>query len=600
MALRAVPRQGIPRQRTPKATSARLQPNLGDYVRVRRDFSWDAARTWLTGLPDGRGLNIAYEAVDRHASGQRARQAALRSRDQHGQVTELTYEELRTSTNRFANLLTSLGVEAGQRIFSLLGRVPEAYLTAFGTLKAGGVYGALPVDLHSDEIRTRLALTDARVLVTTPELYKRLVAQVRDHLPELAHVLVVGDAEGDDTIDLHAALAGMDESFVIPPTGEGDPALVCFTGGTTGPAKATLQPHEAAVAQHATAAYALDLHAGDVVWCSADCIESATMSYGIVAPLTHGGTVVADSVPFDVRRTYELLQQARVSVWYTSPAVLRGLRHEGTDLAQTYDLSTLRFIASVGEPLDPDLVLWGQEALGRPVHDTWCQTETGTITISNFASMDIRPGSMGRPMPGVKVTLLARGGDGHPALVDGDVRELNDPYEVGEIAIRPGCPALFRGYLGEDEPTGIDDCMTAGWYLTGDLARRDNDGYFWYAGRAADAIVTGDDGKPPVGAYDIERVLLDHPAVVEAAVVGAADPASGAAMTAYITLRPDQSADDELCREVQEFAAARLGALAPAEVVVEPSLPRTRSGSLLRRDLRGRTSDMSSKDLRHW
>jgi acetyl-CoA synthetase len=588
MALRAVPRQGIPRQRAPKATSARLQPNLGDYVRVRRDFSWDAARTWLTGLPDGRGLNIAYEAVDRHATGQRARQAALRSRDTHGQVTELSYEELRTSTNRFAHLLGGLGVEAGQRIFSLLGRVPEAYLTAFGALKVGGVYGSLPVDLDSDAIRSRLALTAARVLVTTPELYKRLVAQVRDDLPELAHVLVVGEAEGADTIDLHAALAEMDESFVIPPTDDSDPALVCFTGGTTGPPKATLQPHEAVVAHHATAAYALDLHAGDVVWCAADCVETASMSYGIVAALTHGGTAVADSVPFDVRRTYELLQQARVSVWYTSPGSLRAMRHEGTDLARTYDLSTLRFIASVGEPLDPELVLWGQEAFGRPVHDTWCQTETGTITISNFASMDIRPGSMGRPMPGVKVALLGRDRDGRPEMVDGEVREINDPNEVGEIAIRPGCPALFRGYLGEDDPAGIDSHMTAGWYLTGDLARRDNDGYFWYAGRVADAIAADGDGKPPVGAYDIERVLLDHPAVAEAAAVATPDPAGGETVMAYVTLRPDRSPDEDLRREVRDFSTARLGRLAPADVVFEPSLPRTRGGSVLHRDLRRR------------
>ncbi|MEQ4206690.1 AMP-binding protein [Actinopolymorpha sp. B9G3] len=591
MALRAVPRQGIPRPRAPKAASARLQPNLGDYVRVRRDFSWDAARTWLTGLPEGRGLNIAYEAVDRHATGQRARQAALRCRDAHGQLTELTYEELRTSTNRFASLLETLGVEAGHRVFSLLGKVPETYLTALGALKVGGVYGSLPVDSDSDAIRARMELAGVRVLVTTAELYKRRIAPMRDSLPDLTHVLVVGESEGVETIDLHAALADMDESFVIPPTDESDPALVCFTGGTTGPPKATLFPHEAVVAQHATAAYALDLHAGDVVWCAADCVEAASVSYGIVAPLTHGATAVADATAFDVRGTYELLQQARVSVWYTTPGALRAMRHEGSDLARSYDLSALRFIASVGEPLDPELVLWGQDAFGRPVHDTWCQTETGTITISNFASMDIRPGSMGRPMPGVKVALLGRGSDGRPELVDGELREINDPYEVGEIAVRPGCPSLFRGYLGDGEPEGIDSCLTAGWHLTGDLARRDNDGYFWYAGRVADAIATGGDGGPPIGAYDIERILLEHPAVAEAAVVAKPDPAGGEAVKAYLTLHPDRSPDDDMRSEVLEFAAKRLSTLAPAEVEFVPRLPRNRNGSLLRQDLRTPVAD---------
>jgi acetyl-CoA synthetase len=589
MALRAVPRQGIPQQRAPKAGSARLQPNLGDYVRVRRDFSWDAARTWLTGLPESRGLNIAYEAVDRHATGQRARQSALRCRDAHGHLTELTYEDLRTSTNRFAGLLQSLGVETGNRVFSLLGKVPETYLTAFGALKVGGVYGSLPVDLDSEAILARLERADVQVLVTTAELYKRRVAPVRDRLPGLTHVLVVGETEGVDTIDLHGALADMDESFVIPPTDEADPALVCFTGGTTGSPKATVYPHEAVVAQHATAAYALDLHAGDVVWCAADCVEVASVAYGIVAPLTHGATAVNDAAPFDVRGTYELLQQARVSVWYTTPATLRAMREAG-DIAQSYDLSTLRFIASVGEPLDPELVLWGQDAFGRPVHDTWCQTETGAITISNFASMDIRPGSMGRPMPGVKVALLGRGRDGRPELVDGELREIDDPDEVGEIAVRPGCPSLYRGYLGDGgEPEGLDSCLTAGWHLTGDLARRDNDGYFWFAGRVADALAVGD-AKPPIGAYELERVLVEHPAVAEAAVVAMPHSSNDRSVKAYLTLGPDHSPDDDLRRDVLEFGRRRLGTLAPTEVEFVPALPRTRTGSLLRQDLSTQTA----------
>ena len=239
--------------------------------------------------------------------------------------------------------------------------------------------------------------------------------------------------------------------------------------------------HEAVVAHHVTALYALDLHPDDVFWCAADPGWAGT-SYGIIAPLAHGLTVVTDAAEFDVQRAYRVLQDQKVTVWYTAPTALRLSMGLGADPAHRYDLSSLRFVASVGEPVPPEVVRWSQGALRRPVHDHWGQTETGAIMIGNYAGLDIRPGSMGLPMPGVQVGVLERGDDGRARVTAGRVTAVDSPGVVGELALRAGWPSMFRGYL--HDPERYARCFADGWYLSGDLARRDADGYFWFAGRA--------------------------------------------------------------------------------------------------------------------
>jgi acetyl-CoA synthetase len=485
-------------------------------VRVRRDFSWEGARNWLAGLPGGRGLNIAYEAVDRHAEGPRAGQVAVRCDGVDGRTAALTYAELRGSTNRFAHVLRTVGVGAGDRVLTLTGAVPELYVTAFGAWKNGSVFGALPVDLSAEAVLDCLRRTDAAVLVTTVELYKEVVAPIRDRLRGLGQVLVVGDGTAPaGTTNLQEAMSHEREEFEVALTGPDDLALLQLTRGTTGPPRITTHTHDAVVAFHATALYCLDLHGGDVAWCTTDPAGVAGVAYGVVAPLTHGTTLVVGD-PADVdqaegvdhadgdghgagdqgaeaRRCYQRLQDQRITVWLTTPHLLRRLRRHGADLARAYDLSALRYVASVGDPLDADLVMWTQQAFGRPAHDSWWQAEAGAIMISNFASMDIRPGSMGRPVPGVKAALLARGADGTVQLQDGEVREVADPDEIGELALQPGWPSMFRGYLG-GEPDH-ERRFVAGWYLTGDLARRDNDGFLWYVGRASTSGAPSGDGR---------------------------------------------------------------------------------------------------------
>ncbi|WP_433226813.1 acetate--CoA ligase [Actinomadura formosensis] len=577
-----------------KAGLSGSPPNLDDYDAVCARFSWKDARAAMDGLPDGRGLNIAHEAVDRHAAGPLRDRVALRCLDRSGAVTELSYARLRDETGRFANVLRVLGVHKGDRVFSLLGRVPELYVTALGTLKNTSVFSPLFPAFGPEPIRERLRLGDARVLVTDPELYARKIAQIRDELPGLKHVLIVGgDETPPGTVSFREIMDGAAPGFEIPPTDPEDMALLHFTSGTTGRPKGAVHVHEAVVAHHVTAAYALDLRTGDVFWCTADPGWVTGTSYGIIAPLTHGATLLVDAAEFDVRRWYRTLEEQRVTVWYTAPTALRMLMRYGTEPARGHDLSALRFVASVGEPLNPEAVVWGEEAFGLPVHDNWWQTETGAIMISNYASMEIRPGSMGRPVPGVEVALLDRGADGR-ALVSpgGQVTVARGPDAEGELALRPGWPSMFRGYLHDD--ARYAKAFAGGWYLTGDIARRDAGGYYWFVARADDVIKSA---GHLIGPFEVESVLMEHEAVAEAGVIGRPDPVAGEIVKAFVTLRPGYRAGEELRRELIAFGRRRLASLAPKEIAFDQNLPHTRSGKVMRRLLKARELGLPEGDV---
>jgi acetyl-CoA synthetase len=580
-----------------KPDAVRRRARMPDYARARRTFTWADAQAQMAGLPGGRGLNIAHEAVDRHTAS-RGDAVALRVLGRDGAVDEVTYAELRRRTDRFANGLRALGVARGERVFTLLPRTLDLYVVALGTLKAGCVLSPLFSAFGPEPVVQRLRLGEGRVLVTTPRLYERRVRPLRADLPDLRHVLLSGDpAEGpDDGEEGCTALAHLldaaDEGFVIPPTDPEDPALLHFTSGTTGRPKGAVHVHEAVVAHHATATAALDLGPDDVFWCTADPGWVTGTSYGIVAPLTHGATLLVDEREFDAERWYDVLAEQRVTVWYTAPTALRMLARHGAEAAARRDLSALRHVASVGEPLNAEVVRWSAEVLGTPVHDNWWQTETGAIMISNFAGEDIRPGSMGRPLPGIEATVLERGPDGRALRTADGVREVTEPGVDGELALRVGWPSLFRGYLHEEERYRAS--FADGWYLTGDVVRRDADGWYWFAGRADDVIKTA---GHLVGPFEVESVLMAHPAVAEAAVIGKPDPVAGELVKAFVTLRPGWTSGEDLHDELIAFARGRLGSVAPKELVVDPHLPHTRSGKILRRLLKARELGLPEGDL---
>jgi len=563
----------------------RVPPNLTDYDQARAAFSWEAARRGLDGLPGGAGLNIAHEAVDRHASGPRATRVALRVLPRDGGARDFTYADLRRLTNRFANVLQRLGVGRGEVVASVAGRVPELYIAALGTLKAGAVFSPLFSAFGPEPIQQRLALAKARVLVTTPGLYARKVSAIRDRLPALEHVLLIGAGEADGARPLGALLDAASDQFVIPPTQPEDLALLHFTSGTTGTPKGAMHVHDAVVAHYATAFSALDLHPDDIFWCTADPGWVTGTSYGIIAPLTHGVTMIVDEAEFEAERWYRILRDERVSVWYTAPTAIRMLMKAGAELARGFELPLLRFLGSVGEPLNPEAVTWGAEALGHPFHDNWWQTETGGIMVANFASMDIRPGSMGRPLPGIEAAIVQRRGDAIDVVTDPDVD--------GELALRPGWPSMFRGYLNED--ARYRRCFAGGYYLTGDLARRDTDGYYWFVGRADDVIKSS---GHLVGPFEVESVLMEHPAVAEAGVIGKPDPMAFEIVKAFVALKPGFEGTEDVRRDLLAFARTRLGAVvAPKEIAFTESLPKTRSGKIMRRLLKARELGLPEGDL---
>ena len=566
----------------------RVAPNLLDHEFERRRFSWARMRAEIAGAP-GSGLNMAVAAVDRHLATPVRDRAAFRFLGRDDRTRAMSYAELARATNRFANVLRGLGVGKGDRMFILAGRVPELYACALGALKNGTVVSPLFSAFGPEPIRTRLGLGEGKVLVTTESLFRRKVAGIAGSLPHLEHVLLIGDdgraTDVAGTRDLAGLMARAADECVAEPTAEDDPALLHFTSGTTGTPKGALHVHGAAVTHYATGRYALDLHSDDVFWCTADPGWVTGTSYGIIAPLLHGVTSLIDEAEFDADRWYRLLQEQRVTVWYTAPTAIRMLIKSGADIANRYRRPDLRFVASVGEPLNAEAVWWGLETLGLPIHDNWWQTETGGIMIANTPAMDIKPGSMGKPLPGIDAFVVRR-------REDGGVELIETPDTEGELALRAGWPSMFRGYLNQEER--YRKCFADGYYLTGDLARRDEDGYFWFVGRADDVIKSA---GHLIGPFEVESALMEHPAVAEAGVIGKPDAVVGEVVKAFVSLRAGYAESEDLRMDLLGHARKRLGAaVAPKEIAFLPTLPRTRSGKIMRRLLKARELGLPEGD----
>jgi len=565
-------------------------PTLIDYERTYAEFSWEATARELSGLPGGRGLNIAHECVDRHARGKLADYLALRWLGKQGEVRDFTYAELSRLTNRFANLLRGLGVSKGDRVYVLAGRVPELYITALGTLKNGSVFCPLFSAFGPEPIQQRMSIGEGKVLVTTETLYeRRKIKDLRASLPELKHILVIGSddrAAPADTHNFHGLMATAAEQFEIAATQPEDMALIHFTSGTTGRPKGAVHVHQAVIAHYITGKYALDFHPGDVFWCTADPGWVTGTSYGIIAPLTHGITSVIDEADFDAERWYRIIEEQKVTIWYTAPTAVRMMMKAGIEVIHKYDLSSLRFIASVGEPLNPEAVLWGEEAFGLPIHDNWWQTETGGIMIANYLAVPIRPGSMGKPLPGIEAAIVQ-------PQKNGTVEVVSEPDVQGELALRPGWPSMFRAYLHEEER--YRKCFAGGWYLTGDLARKDREGYYWFVGRADDVIKSA---GHLIGPFEVESALMEHPAVAEVGVIGKPDAVIGEVVKAFVSLKKGHEPTEALRKELLGFARSRLGpAVAPREIDFRDNVPKTRSGKIMRRLLKARELGLPEGDL---
>jgi len=562
----------------------RLKPNLQGFEQLRKTFKWSDADKMIDWFPGGK-VNAAYNAVDRHANGKRKNKVALIYDDGEGNSQKFTFQQLYELTNKFANIMKKLGIKRQDRVFFFLQRSPELYAGFLGAIKYGAIASPMFPAFGPDAIRDRLLDSGAVCLVTDSELKKRFY-EVKSQLPELKHTIIVGKDVAAGELSWDKEMAAASDKFDCAQMDPEEFMYLLYTSGSTGKPKGVVHAHKGIVQAHLTTNWVLDVHEEDVYWCGADLGWVTGVVYGVLGPWSNGTTQVGLGGRFDPDRWYTTIQNYKISIWYTAPTAVRMLMAKGDDIPRKYDLSSLRALYCVGEPLNPEGVKWAQEVFdNKPFHDTWWQTETGSILITNFPEMDIKPGSMGKPQPGIEAAIIDENGK---VLAQG---------EEGNLAIRPGWPAMMRQIW--KNPAKYNEYFRNGWYYTGDTAQIDKDGYFWYVGRADDVIKTAGER---VGPFEVESALIEHPAVAEAGVIGKPDQLRGNIIKAFIVLTPGYTESDKLKEDIQKFVKSKLAGHAyPREIEVVKNLPKTRSGKIMRRLLRAKelglpTGDTSTLD----
>jgi acetyl-CoA synthetase len=562
--------------------------NIGSYEGRLNGFDWGIAKEVLS-WKEGELLNIGAVCSDRVCAGGKGDRTALIWEGFGGRRKTYSFDDLRIYSNGVAQFLVDRGIRPGDRVCLFMDKIPSLYFAFLAVLKMGGLVQPLFSAFGEESLEVRLANAETRAILTTQK-HVRKVRKIRDRLPSLEHVILVeGDPgklrDGEVLFDVEAAPRV--DGFDVFRSGPETPSVLHYTSGTTGQPKGAQHVHGSIWSQALTTSWALDLREDDTYWCTADPGWVTGTSYGIIGPWSLGVTQCVLDAGFTSARWYQFIQDNRVTVWYSAPTAIRSLMRDGGDLARQYDLSSLRHLASVGEPLNAEAVVWSREVYGLPFHDTFWQTETGSIMISNYPGMKIKPGSMGKPFPGITAAVL-----------DLKTHEpLEEPGHVGLIAFRPGWPAMFRGYwrqpgvyvskfVGAPEGAEPEDLRKDQnlWYVSGDRSSIDEEGYFWFVGRDDDVINTG---GHLVGPFEIESALVEHEAVAEAAAVGKPDAVNMEVVKAFVTLKPGFDPSDDLELNIMNFIRKKLSPLAmPQEIEYVDKLPKTRSGKILRRYLR--------------
>jgi len=553
--------------------------NLKSYEETAKNFDWKSVEKEFSWSTTGK-VNVAYECIDRHVESDKKDKIALLYSDAN-RDEKYTFEDMKIMSNRAGNVLKSHGVEKGDRVFIFMPRSPELYFALLGTIKLGAIVGPLFEAFMEGAVRDRLEDSEARALITTPELLGRVPV---DELPHLEKVFIVGTGVQEDGkyVDFMKQMNEADSELEITWVDREDGYILHYTSGSTGKPKGVLHVHNAMIQQYQTARWVLDLKDDDIYWCTADPGWVTGTSYGIIGPWLCAVTNVIRGGRFSPDDWYSTIQKNRITVWYSAPTAFRMLMSAGDEIVKKYDLSSLRHILSVGEPLNPEVVRWGVQVFDLRIHDNWWMTETGAQLISNFPSMEIRPGSMGKPIPGVEAAILD------------DKGEILPPNRMGNLAIKAGWPSMMRAIWGNKER--YDSYFEfEGWYVSGDSAYIDEDGYFWFQGRVDDVIMTAGER---VGPFEVESKLVEHPAVAEAGVIGKPDPVRGEIVKAFIALRDGYEPSDELIEEIRSFVKVGLAAhAAPREIEFRDKLPKTRSGKIMRRVLKAWELDLPTGDL---
>ncbi|MFS0574837.1 acetate--CoA ligase [Sporosarcina sp. 179-K 3D1 HS] len=553
---------------------------LADYDQTAKSFKWSDVEkefSWYeTGL-----VNIAHEAVDRHADSYRKNKVALYYKDANRKEA-YTYDQMKRMTNKAANVMRNFStLEKGDRVFIFMPRSPELYFSLIGALKIGAIVGPLFEAFMEGAVYDRLADSEAKAIVTTPELLSRVPLE---KLPHLKTVFLVGEGikEEGPFIDFNKRIKEASADFQVEWMMREDPTLLHYTSGSTGAPKGVLHVQEAMVQQLQTTRWVLDLKDEDIFWCTADPGWVTGTAYGIFGPMLVGATSLVLGGRFSTDSWYEAIEEYGVTVWYSAPTAFRMLMGAGDGPFSKYDLSSLRHILSVGEPLNPEVIRWGMEVFNKRIHDTWWMTETGAQTICNFGCLPIKPGSMGKAVPGIEA-----------AIVD-DQGNVLPPNRMGNLAIKKGWPAMMRQIW--NNPEKYDSYFLNGeWYVSGDSAYMDEDGYFFFQGRVDDVIMTSGER---VGPFEVESKLLEHPAIVEAGVIGKPDPVRGEIIKAFVALHEGYEPSEELEEDIKQFVKKGLAAhAAPREIEFKEKLPKTRSGKIMRRVLKAWELNLPTGDL---
>lgn len=553
--------------------------NLKNYAEAQTEFTWEDIENTFSWHQTGK-VNLAYEAIDRHAETERKDKIALYYSD-NTRDEKYTFDEMKKKSNQAGNVLKKIGIAKGERVFVFMPRTPELYFSILGAIKIGAVVGPLFEAFMETAVKDRLEDSGAVAIITTPSLLSRIPV---DQLSELKHVILVGHdlqlAEGQ--FDYYKEMLDASDELDITWLDLEDGLIIHYTSGSTGKPKGVFHVHNAMIQHYYTGRIVLDLQENDIYWCTADPGWVTGTSYGIFAPWLNGATNVIRGGRFSPQDWYKTIEKYKVTVWYSAPTAFRMLMGAGDEVVTQYDLSSLRHVLSVGEPLNPEVVRWGLKVYNQRIHDTWWMTETGAQLICNYPGMEIKPGSMGRPLPGIEA-----------AIID-DEGNILPPYRMGNLAIKTPWPSMMRKIW--NNPAKYEEYFRfSGWYISGDSAYCDEDGYFWFQGRVDDVINTSGER---VGPFEVESKLVEHPAVAEAGVIGIPDPLRGEVIKAFISLREGHTPSEQLKADIAKFVKEGLSAhAAPREIEFKDKLPKTRSGKIMRRVLKAWELNLPTGDL---
>ncbi|MFZ4706259.1 MAG: acetate--CoA ligase [Bacteroidales bacterium] len=547
--------------------------NIGSYDERVKNFDWSIAEKELEYHP-GDVINIGWYCSDRICQMGKADKMGLIWEGSTGIEKRYTYNDIRLETNTIGQFLRDIGIKPEDRVCLFMDKIPELYLGFLGILKTGAIAQPLFSAFGDESLFIRLENAQTRAIITQKK-HAPKVRKIIEKMPWLEFLIIVDQDPGKPLQQLEIAL-NLDqlpkvEHFDVHPTVAESPSVLHYTSGTTGQPKGVKHVHYSLISQYLTSKWVLDLQEDDIYWCTADPGWVTGTSYGIIGAFSNGVTQCVLDAGFSAENWYRFIEKHRISMWYSAPTAIRSLMKAGDEVIKKFDLTCLRQLASVGEPLNSEAVIWSEKVFSKPFLDTYWQTETGSIMITNFPGMKIKPGSMGKPFPGIIATVI-----------DQDTLEpLGEPGKMGLIAIKPGWPSMMRTYWNNEET--YQKKFKNGWYLPGDRSSIDNEGYFWFVGRDDDVINTGGHLVSP---FEVESALLEHPAVAESAVVAKPDFVNMEVVKAFVTLKPGFVGSKDLDLEIMNFVRKKLSPLAmPQEIEFIDSLPKTRSGKIMRRIL---------------